>query len=161
MALRACLAALCATVKPSLCTRTVATTWQRRRYALTRTLGTLSGGNQGGECISHRFDATDRLRRQLFYRSHQRGWLELDILVGDYATQNIASMDDTALALFAKVLDEETPDLFQWLTGKTVDPQWGGRHVDVPSRMTSNAVFVDLVAFVKQRRSQRIVDRVV
>lgn len=54
----------------------------------------------------------------LLYRAKQRGFLELDLLVGLWAQKHVPSMSASALGSFASVLDEENPDLFKWLTGQ-------------------------------------------
>jgi len=40
--------------------------------------------NQQAPAQSHIFADDDALRRQLLYRSKQRGWLEMDIMLGDW-----------------------------------------------------------------------------
>ncbi len=43
---------------------------------------------------------------KLLYRSKQRGFLELDLLLGLYAQQQLPQMDDGMLIQFEKLLDE-------------------------------------------------------
>ena len=45
----------------------------------------------------------------LAYRSKQRGFLELDLLVGAWAEANLGSMSDEELAAFSVVLDSGAP----------------------------------------------------
>ena len=40
--------------------------------------------NQQAAAESHIFDDHDALRRRLLYRSKQRGWLEMDIMLGNW-----------------------------------------------------------------------------
>merc|ERR1712087_625206 len=68
--------------------------------------------NQQASAESHKFDETDGVRRRLLYRSKQRGWLEMDIMLGNWAAQNLSSLDKGQLAEFSEVLDMENPDLF-------------------------------------------------
>lgn len=42
-------------------------------------------------------DAVSVRRKRLIYRSKQRGWLEVDVLLGTWAHQNVASLDATQL----------------------------------------------------------------
>ncbi|GBF98736.1 hypothetical protein Rsub_11285 [Raphidocelis subcapitata] len=59
---------------------------------------------------------------KLLYRAKQRGFLELDLLMGLWAEANVPAMSGAGLAEFSAVLDEENPDLFKWLTGQLPTP---------------------------------------
>eukprot|EP00887_Chlorella_sp_A99_P002170 scaffold21.g2170.t1 len=59
---------------------------------------------------------------KLLYRSRQRGWLELDLLVGMWADRHVAALSSEELADFEGVLRLENPDLFKWLTGQLEPP---------------------------------------
>ncbi|BBN04473.1 hypothetical protein MPTK1_3g04930 [Marchantia polymorpha subsp. ruderalis] len=77
----------------------------------------------------------DEERRQLLnrilYRSKQRGYLELDLLLGKWAQENINNLDDIHLRALVEVLEEENPDLLKWLTGQD----------QAPEHIASNPVF--------------------
>merc|ERR1712046_462244 len=79
--------------------------------------------SQQASMDSHKFDPLDKRRRQLVYRSKQRGWLELDILMGDWSSAHLASMTDKHLDEFERILDLENPDLFKWLTAQKPVPE--------------------------------------
>ncbi|EFJ42569.1 hypothetical protein VOLCADRAFT_66963 [Volvox carteri f. nagariensis] len=81
---------------------------------------------------------------KLLYRSKQRGFLELDLLIGLWAEVNIPKMDFAELKQMALVLEEENPDLFKWLTGQ----------LQPPDRMSGNAVFEALRRHVAQQLSE-------
>ncbi|KAG1658832.1 hypothetical protein FOA52_008257 [Chlamydomonas sp. UWO 241] len=68
-------------------------------------------------------DALRGLRGKLMYRSKQRGFLELDLLVGLWAERELPRMEPRMLHAFSDVLDLENPDLFKWLTGQLVPPE--------------------------------------
>ncbi|CAK0785068.1 hypothetical protein CVIRNUC_008274 [Coccomyxa viridis] len=55
---------------------------------------------------------------RLLYRAKQRGFLEMDLLVGMWAEKNVPRMDAAKLQAMEQVLDQENPDLFKWLTGQ-------------------------------------------
>ena len=71
--------------------------------------------------------ADDTQRRaavnRLLYRAKQRGFLELDLLVGLWAERNVPRMSVSELTAFEEVLDIENPDLFKWLTGQEPAPE--------------------------------------
>ncbi|KAG6553316.1 hypothetical protein Mapa_005050 [Marchantia paleacea] len=72
-----------------------------------------------------------RLLNRILYRSKQRGYLELDLLLGKWAKENINSLDDIHLRALIEVLEEENPDLLKWLTGQD----------QAPKNIASNPVF--------------------
>jgi len=66
-----------------------------------------------------------RINRAL-YRAKQRGFLELDIMVGEWASREMrdpATTSEAFLDAFDDVLDVENPDLFKWLTGQAEAPR--------------------------------------
>ncbi|KAL8136525.1 hypothetical protein V2J09_002526 [Rumex salicifolius] len=87
----------------------------------------------------HEIDlSTEESRRRLFnrvlYRSKQRGFLELDLVLGNWVEQNIRSMDETGVRSLVNVLDQENPDLWKWLTSQE----------QAPETMRTNQVFIAL-----------------
>lgn len=58
------------------------------------------------------------LVNSLLYRSRQRGFLEMDLLVGIWAEKQIPNLSEEMLVQFSEVLDQENPDLYKWLTGQ-------------------------------------------
>jgi len=66
-----------------------------------------------------------------FNRSRQRGYLELDLLLGKWAEENIAHLDQNRLKDLVDLLEEENPDLWNWLTGQA----------EVPPELATNTVF--------------------
>lgn len=64
-----------------------------------------------------------RLYNRLIYRSKQRGFLELDLVLGKWVEEHIHSMDENGIKALAYVLDLENPDLWKWLTGQEQPPE--------------------------------------
>ena len=69
----------------------------------------------------HKFCLPVQVNR-LLYRSRQRGFLEMDLLVGLWAERRLPQMAEPELAACSAVLDQENPDLFKWLTGQEPAP---------------------------------------
>ncbi|XP_019167390.1 PREDICTED: succinate dehydrogenase assembly factor 2, mitochondrial-like isoform X2 [Ipomoea nil] len=67
-------------------------------------------------------EAKRRLVNRLLYRSKQRGYLELDLILGKWVEDHIHSMDETGIKALVHVLDVENPDLWKWLTGQEPAP---------------------------------------
>ena len=52
-------------------------------------------------------DSHDRQKR-LIYRSKQRGWLEVDLLLGTWASQNVKKLNEQELDQFEAFVNMET-----------------------------------------------------
>ncbi|KAK4362095.1 hypothetical protein RND71_017336 [Anisodus tanguticus] len=63
-----------------------------------------------------------RLCNRLIYRSKQRGYLELDLVLGKWVEEHVQSMDENGIKSLVNVLDLENPDLWKWLTGQEQPP---------------------------------------
>ncbi len=76
--------------------------------------------------IEGNMSATEKdiaMRKRMIYRSKQRGWLEADILMGSWATENVPTLSDVDLTDYETILKEETIDVFNYITGKDVLPE--------------------------------------
>ncbi|CAH9104245.1 unnamed protein product [Cuscuta europaea] len=67
-------------------------------------------------------DLSDEEAKRLVYRSKQRGYLELDLILGNWVENHIHSMDANGIKALVHVLDAENPDLWKWLTGQEQAP---------------------------------------
>lgn len=72
-----------------------------------------------------------RILNRILYRSRQRGYLELDLLLGKWTEENITNLDEKRLQELVDLLEGENPDLWNWLTGQA----------EVPSDLGGNSVF--------------------
>lgn len=68
-----------------------------------------------------------------------RGWLELDIIFGQWAQMNIGKMNDKELDEFETVVDLENPDLMQWLLE--------GR--PLPEELQNNKALLSMIAYAQ------------
>ncbi|CAL5361727.1 unnamed protein product [Camellia sinensis] len=87
-----------------------------------------------------------RLFNRLLYRSKQRGFLELDLILGKWVEEHIHSMDQNGIKSLVDVLDLENPDLWKWLTSQeqppeiiTTNPVFSALHEKVMNSLDSYA----------------------
>jgi succinate dehydrogenase flavin-adding protein (antitoxin of CptAB toxin-antitoxin module) len=61
-------------------------------------------------------------RKRLIWRSKQRGWLEVDLLLGTWAVENVPKLNTDELDQYEKILNLETVDLFNLIAGRVMEP---------------------------------------
>ncbi|MCO5567700.1 hypothetical protein L7F22_021394 [Adiantum nelumboides] len=83
-------------------------------------MSTCSGRSSNEANIS--YDERRRTLNRILYRSRQRGYLELDLILGKWTEENIQKLDDQQLKSLVEILDMENPELWKWLTGQEVMP---------------------------------------
>ena len=85
-----------------------------------------SSSFSNNNCDEEKEEHRKRLINKTFYRAKQRGFLELDVVVGEWAERNLnaKTTSDSFLTQFAKVLEEENPDLYSYLTGQSEAPKY-------------------------------------
>lgn len=75
---------------------------------------------QGGAQMPQNLTAR---QRRIIYRCKQRGWLEVDILMGNWAVKYIPQItEDQHLREIETLLDAETPDVLVWILGHREPP---------------------------------------
>jgi len=57
--------------------------------------------------------ALDIRRKRLVYRSKQRGWLEVDLLLGTWASENVPNLNAKELDDFEAFVNTETIDIYK------------------------------------------------
>ena len=62
------------------------------------------------------------LQKKLLYRSKNRGCKEMDYILGNFASLNLAFMKEEKLLNYALILDQDDNDLYNWITGKSYAP---------------------------------------
>lgn len=63
------------------------------------------------------------LRKRLLFRCENYGTHELDVLLGAYAREALATMDLKDLKTFDALLTADLPDLYDWITGAQQPPE--------------------------------------
>ena len=88
--------------------------------------------------------ATEEFKRQrrLLYRAKQRGWLELDVLIGNFAETKLPLMNTAELDQFEEVIELENPDLYKWLSGQQ----------PVPAELSDNEMLKRMIRFVVEEQ---------
>lgn len=84
--------------------------------------------------------------KRLMYHAKQRGWLELDLIIGNWAEANrtVLATDPVLMADFEALLAVENPNLFKYLTGQ-LDPTGDEASLD------KNAAFQAIKEQVRSR----------
>jgi antitoxin CptB len=71
----------------------------------------------------HATDHIETTRKRLLWRATHRGIKEMDILVGGYASRQLAQMSEAELLHFAELLELPDQDLLRWATGLEPVPE--------------------------------------
>ncbi len=61
-------------------------------------------------------------RKRLIFRSWHRGTREMDLIMGRFAEQAVPGMTEMDLATYARLLEENDPDIYDWLCGRQPIP---------------------------------------
>ncbi len=61
---------------------------------------------------------SDELRRKLSFRSWHRGTREMDLLMGNFADFVLLDMNEDDLTQYARMLEENDPDLYDYYCGR-------------------------------------------
>jgi antitoxin CptB len=61
-------------------------------------------------------------RKRLKFRSWHRGTREMDLILGRFADAHIAAMSPEQLDRYAALLENNDPDIYDWLTDRAAPP---------------------------------------
>lgn len=67
-------------------------------------------------------DEVTAARKRLRFRSWHRGTREMDLLLGRFADRHLDSCDETLLTAYAALLEENDPDIYDWVNGRGAPP---------------------------------------
>jgi succinate dehydrogenase assembly factor 2 len=67
-------------------------------------------------------ESAEEVRKRLIWRSKQRGWLEVDLLLGSWAADHCMQLSDAQVAEYEKLLALETVDIFNVVSGQMQPP---------------------------------------
>ncbi|MGE3713973.1 MAG: succinate dehydrogenase assembly factor 2 [Alphaproteobacteria bacterium] len=56
--------------------------------------------------------------KRLIYQSWHRGCKETDEVLGPYASDRLSALQESEIALFEQLLEENDWDIWNWFTGK-------------------------------------------
>lgn len=65
----------------------------------------------------------DERRRRLTFRCWRRGFRELDLILGHFANEYLADLDDAALGALEALLDQSDRDVYEWIVGQAEAPE--------------------------------------
>jgi antitoxin CptB len=65
----------------------------------------------------------DPRRRRLLFRAWHRGIREMDLILGQFADNELTDIDGADLDEFEAILGEDDNDLFKWICGKADAPE--------------------------------------
>lgn len=61
-------------------------------------------------------------RKRLTFRSWHRGTRETDLLLGSFAERHLGAFTDEQLDRYERILENNDPDIYDWMTGRTPVP---------------------------------------
>lgn len=79
----------------------------------------------------------DKRRDRLRFRSWHRGTREMDLLLGSFADAYIYAFSETEVDQYEAILEENDPDLYNWITGAEAVPE--GSSTDVMRKLCTHS----------------------
>jgi antitoxin CptB len=84
--------------------------------------------------------ALEVFRRKLGFRAWRRGTSEADLLIGTFADQYLAEFAGEELRQFERLLEEDDPDIDDWIYGRQSVPSEHDNKVMTLLRQTADCV---------------------
>ena len=69
-------------------------------------------------------ETLENKRKSLIFRPEHRGTKEMDLVMGSFAKKYIAGFTEEELALYDEILNDSDPDLYNWISGIEVAPDY-------------------------------------
>lgn len=67
-------------------------------------------------------ETEENTRKRLIFRSEHRGTKEMDLLMGSFARKYVPEFTAAEIAQYEDLLQNNDPDLYNWITGKEEAP---------------------------------------
>jgi antitoxin CptB len=61
--------------------------------------------------------------KKLTFRAWHRGFREMDLIMGTFADQHLANLDEAGVDAFEALLETPDQDVYGWLTGQAQPPE--------------------------------------
>lgn len=68
-------------------------------------------------------ESQENRRKRLKFRAWHRGTREMDLLLGSFADANIPGFSEAELDEFESLLENNDPDLYNWVSGREMPPE--------------------------------------
>ena len=75
------------------------------------------------EAVGGNDEVLENKRRRLIFRSTHRGIKEMDLIMGSFAIAHIPDFSEVELSEYDKLLCNNDPDLYSWITEKEPPPK--------------------------------------
>tara|TARA_R110002124_G_scaffold64985_2_gene177269 strand:- start:77146 stop:77400 length:255 start_codon:yes stop_codon:yes gene_type:complete len=78
--------------------------------------------------------------KKILFRAAHRGGKEMDLILGKFAQKYVETLSDENLDHFEALLEEEDPDIYNWIIGKTQPPA-NAPYLDLLAEIMANKVY--------------------
>ena len=80
----------------------------------------------------------NEFQNRLIYRSWHRGTKELDLILGNFISDNINQMSEDEITEFVALLNSEDPDIYKWIV-----------KFEVPNDKSLNDIIIKIREYLK------------